>query len=151
PQQHLQREGAEHGAQADGPAIAGQRQRDQQETCHPSHSPEQVDHRSHLTATSRKHGAVVRASVGVRAERCDRRAPPTRDDVGSSPGTGWPRPGAETTPAEPDRVRTRGGMLQMNAAPTTTLFERLTAAARTEWEGYTHHSFVEQLGEGTLP
>src|SRR5690625_7580461 len=42
-------------------------------------------------------------------------------------------------------------MLQMNAAPTTTLFERLTAAARTEWEGYTHHSFVEQLGEGTLP
>src|SRR5690625_7361481 len=41
-------------------------------------------------------------------------------------------------------------MLQMNAAPTTTLFERLTAAARTEWEGYTHHSFVEQLGEGTL-
>jgi len=39
----------------------------------------------------------------------------------------------------------------MNAAPTTTLFERLKAAARTEWEGYTHHSFVEQLGEGTLP
>lgn len=39
----------------------------------------------------------------------------------------------------------------MNAAPTTTLFERLKAAARDEWEAYTHHPFVEQLGAGTLP
>src|SRR5699024_6846356 len=78
-------------------------------------------------------------------------AGPQRTGVWSVADTGCPRPGAETTPDEPDRVRTRGGMLQMNAAPTTTLFERLKAAARTEWEGYTHHSFVEQLGEGTLP
>ena len=39
----------------------------------------------------------------------------------------------------------------MTTAPTTTLFEDLKAAARTEWEAYTRHPFVEQLGEGTLP
>ena len=39
----------------------------------------------------------------------------------------------------------------MTTAPTTTLFEDLKAAAHTEWEAYTRHPFVEQLGEGTLP
>lgn len=32
-----------------------------------------------------------------------------------------------------------------------TLFEDLREAGRTEWEAYTHHEFVEQLGAGTLP
>lgn len=43
----------------------------------------------------------------------------------------------------------------MTAAPTTTaaptLFEDLKAAAHDDWEAYTRHPFVEQLGEGTLP
>lgn len=31
------------------------------------------------------------------------------------------------------------------------LIERLKAAARADWEAYTRHPFVEQLGAGTLP
>ncbi len=32
-----------------------------------------------------------------------------------------------------------------------TLFEDLRAACAEEWHDYTHHAFVEQLGDGTLP
>ena len=32
-----------------------------------------------------------------------------------------------------------------------TLFETLKDRCRTEWEAYTHHEFVEQLGAGVLP
>ncbi len=32
-----------------------------------------------------------------------------------------------------------------------TLFERLTAACAPEWEAYTRHRFVRELGAGTLP
>lgn len=32
-----------------------------------------------------------------------------------------------------------------------TLFETLRARCRPEWEAYTRHEFVEQLGEGSLP
>lgn len=31
------------------------------------------------------------------------------------------------------------------------LFERLTQACRDDWEAYTRHDFIRQLGEGSLP
>src|SRR3546814_8727015 len=34
---------------------------------------------------------------------------------------------------------------------THTLFDRLTAACPAEWEAYTRHRFVRELGDGTLP
>ena len=34
---------------------------------------------------------------------------------------------------------------------TDSLFARLRAACQPEWEAYTRHSFVKQLGAGTLP
>src|SRR3546814_738687 len=34
---------------------------------------------------------------------------------------------------------------------THTLFDRLTAACPAEWEAYTRHRFVRELGAGTLP
>src|SRR5699024_11056351 len=64
PQTELQRESADHGAQPDRAPVAGQCDGDEEQSGHPAETPEQVDHRAHLTA-DREQGDVVRASVGV--------------------------------------------------------------------------------------
>src|SRR5699024_94625 len=50
--------------QPDRAPIAGQRDGDEEQSGHPAETPEQVDHRAHLTA-DREQGDVVRASVGA--------------------------------------------------------------------------------------
>ena len=35
--------------------------------------------------------------------------------------------------------------------PKISLFERLKADCKADWESYTHHAFVEGMGDGSLP